>query len=352
MHTIFEKLIQAVVEEPEADVQLALCQALEEGFTNGGPGCLSDDKVKETIEAMKTVTVEVIDRHQKRSKAQDDEDFDDEEAENQEQEADRDDELLDQITTTLAALTKTHKQVMANLFPDLIFPFFCCKMVESPTPSHRRVGICILDEVLENLEELGQNFVPQVVRLLVNSCGDPSPEVRQAAVFGLGVCAQYGGGQFSQIAMDIAATIELMIAAPDARSEENVYATDNAVSALGKVIEFQIPDGEERNRLVGIFLSYLPVRGDQEEGIQVHGRLCSLLESKHALIMSAPETWFPHILRVFAVVFGTPAVNEEVTQRMKGILTEWQQSNPAISEGAFAALSPEDQASITALMQT
>lgn len=70
-----------------------------------------------------------------------------------------------------------------------------------------------------------------------------------------------------------------MVNAANARDEDNGFATDNAISALGKMILYQ-PEALAANRTaaVGMFLNYLPVTVDEEEGIKVHGCLCSLLE--------------------------------------------------------------------------
>jgi hypothetical protein len=71
-----------------------------------------------------------------------------------------------------------------------------------------------------------------------------------------------------------------------AKAPENIHATDNAASALGKVIEFQGDVCGDRNQAMSVFLEYLPVTGDAEEGIQVSASLnlpqnmvlsCSLL---------------------------------------------------------------------------
>lgn len=56
---------------------------------------------------------------------------------------------------------------------------------------------------------------------------------------------------------------------PQAKTAENIHATDNAVSALGKVVEFQGDACGDRNQAMSVFLEYLPVTGDAEEGIQV-----------------------------------------------------------------------------------
>jgi HEAT repeat protein len=100
---------------------------------------------------------------------------------------------------------------------------------------------------------------------LIQSCRDPDPQVRQAAVYGVGVCAQYGGALFAAQIGEALNVIHGIVNAPNARDEDNGFASDNAISALGKMILFQ-PEalGSNRAAAVGIFLAYLPVVTDEE----------------------------------------------------------------------------------------
>jgi len=350
---IFDRLIKSAVEEPEPDVQLSMLEALHESLTNGGPLCLASvDKVKDTLEALKTVMGEVAERVKTRAEAQQDEDFDEEAAETQQTEAERDDDLLDQCGSALAAVTKTHKEAMAQLFQEYLEVFGA--LVHSPTPSHRRIGVCMFDEVLEGLEGLGQAYMPQLLPALLQFSADPSPEVRQAAVFGLGVCAQYGGAFFASMLGQVMQRIQEMMGQPDARAEEVVHSTDNAVSALAKVIEFQEEAlGEQKAAAVAAFLAYLPITGDEEEGVLVHGRLCGMLERGEPVIMNEPAKWIPVVMGIFGKVVGTSTVNDEVTQRIKVILGRMQATLPAeVSQASFASIPPAEQQKLQQLLQS
>ena len=55
---------------------------------------------------------------------------------------------------------------------------------------------------------------------LIQSCRDPDPQVRQAAVYGVGVCAQYGGALFAAQIGEALNVIHAIVNAPNARDEE------------------------------------------------------------------------------------------------------------------------------------
>ena len=87
-----------------------------------------------------------------------------------------------------------------------------------------------------------------------------------------------------------------MVNAANARDEDNGFATDNAISALGKMILYQ-PEALAANRAaaVGMFLNYLPVTVDEEEGIKVHGCLCTLLERGEPALLE--QVWLVPLCR-------------------------------------------------------
>lgn len=63
-------------------------------------------------------------------------------------------------------------------------------------------------------------------------------EVRQAASYGCGVLAQFGGEQFAPACARALPLLAALIADPEARSVENVNATENAISAVTKIIKY------------------------------------------------------------------------------------------------------------------
>lgn len=349
---VFDKLISMVKEEPEPEVQLAMIEGLQEGMVNGGNMCLGDPaKVTLVLEALGVVMGEVMERCQKRAEQrQADEDYDEEEEEVQAEAAERDDELLDSLTGVLASLTKTHKEWMQTAFVPFVEIFGA--LVQSPTSSHRRIGICAFDEVLENLEELSTTFLPQLLPPLIQYSRDENAQVRQASVYGLGICAQFGGALFAAQCSEVVSVIHAIINSPTAREEDNAFATDNGVSALGKIILYQ-PEALAANRAaaVGMFVGYLPVTTDEEEGIKVHACLCSLIERGEPALFEQPAQTVPQLFRIFGQILDTDTVDDEVAVRISAILKKLQQPPyTEISTGAYSSLPPDQQAKIAAAM--
>ena len=103
-------------------------------------------------------------------------------------------------------------------------------------------------------------------------------EVRQAAAYGWGVLGQFAGPEVSQVCAEVVPLLRAMIEAQNSRSSENVCATENAVSALTKIIHFNSGSISNVNQVLPSWFSYLPVYEDEEELPHVYGFLLILLE--------------------------------------------------------------------------
>lgn len=77
-----------------------------------------------------------------------------------------------------------------------------------------------------------------IMPLLSNNIKSPHAELRQAAAYGLGVLAKHGGETFAKFLSENLSALVDLIQKPDSRSLENIFATENAISAFTKIIQF------------------------------------------------------------------------------------------------------------------
>ena len=66
----------------------------------------------------------------------------------------------------------------------------------------------------------------------------PQPEVRQAAAYGCGVLGQFGGPGLAAAAAQAVPLLCEVIQSPDSRAVENINPTENAISAVTKILQF------------------------------------------------------------------------------------------------------------------
>lgn len=67
---------------------------------------------------------------------------------------------------------------------------------------------------------------------------DKSAEVRQAAAYGCGVLGQFGGEAFAQACAEALPRLMEVINDPESRAVENVNPTENAISAVTKILKY------------------------------------------------------------------------------------------------------------------
>lgn len=108
---------------------------------------------------------------------------------------------------------------------------------------------------------------------------DSSAEVRQAAAYGVGVAAQYGGPSYLQACASALPNLFAMINAPGSKSHENVLATENAISAVGKVCHFMGQSGAfDLDQILSAWVAALPIVEDSDEAPHTYTYLMELLQ--------------------------------------------------------------------------
>jgi hypothetical protein len=104
-----------------------------------------------------------------------------------------------------------------------------------------------------------------IVDQLLDYSSHSNADIRQSAVYGLGVSAELTDPTVFQSYLDPALkSISDILTAPNARSEENTVATDCAVGALGKIAL------KHRSDLVHTWLTHMPIKQEPEESQMVN----------------------------------------------------------------------------------
>ncbi|CRK01130.1 hypothetical protein BN1708_017058, partial [Verticillium longisporum] len=99
-----------------------------------------------------------------------------------------------------------------------------------------------------------------------------------AAAYGIGVAAHRGGAPWGQFLGGALPYLFQATQVPDARNDENVYATENACAAIAKILHYnasQVPDAQA---VVGQWLETLPVTNDEEAAPYAYAYLAELID--------------------------------------------------------------------------
>ncbi|THU73029.1 hypothetical protein C4D60_Mb04t18480 [Musa balbisiana] len=309
---IIPALVEALQKEPETEICASMLDSLNECMQLAGL-LLSENQVRSIVDQIKHVITASAARKKERAERTKAEDFDAEEEEVLKEENEQEEEVFDQG--------------------------------KDKTAEERRIAICIFDDVAEQCQEAALKYYDTYLPFLLEACNDENADVRQAAVYGVGVCAEFGGSVFRPLVGEALSRLNNVIRHPDAMHSDNVMAYDNAVSALGKICQFH-RDGIDAAKVFPAWLGCLPIKNDLIEAKIVHEQLCSMIERSDRELLGPNNQHIPKIVSVFAEVLcaGKDLATEQTISRMINLLKQIQQTlPPAVLASTWSTLQPQQQ---------
>ncbi|XVE70335.1 hypothetical protein DITRI_Ditri10aG0064300 [Diplodiscus trichospermus] len=292
-------LAEALHKEPDTEICASMLDALNECIQISGP-LLDESQVRSIVDEIKQVITASASRKRERAERAKAEDFDAEEGELIKEENEQEEEVFDQVGEILGTLIKTFKVSFLPFFDELS-SYLTPMWGKDKTAEERRIAICIFDDVAEQCREAALKYYDTYLPFILEASNDENPDVRQAAVYGLGVCAEFGGPVFKPLVGEALSRLNAVIRRPNALQPENVMAYDNAVSALGKICLFH-RDSIDAAQVVPAWLNCLPIKGDLIEAKVVHEQLCSMVERSDSEVLGLNHQYLPKIVAVFAEV--------------------------------------------------
>jgi hypothetical protein len=107
-----------------------------------------------------------------------------------------------------------------------------------------------------------------------------------------------------------------------------VNATENAIAAFGKALEFRGDLIQDEKGAVETWVSYLPVTRDRIEARQTYARLIRFLSGNRKHIWGADLSLLPHILSVLLTILGSKLVEKELNPKILAVLNGIQSFPP------------------------
>ncbi|KAK4355053.1 hypothetical protein RND71_027247 [Anisodus tanguticus] len=349
---IVPALVEALHKEPDTEICASMLDALNECLQISGP-LLDEGQVRSIVDEIKQVITASSSRKRERAERAKAEDFDAEESELLREENEQEEEVFDQVGEILGTLIKTFKAAFLPFFDELS-SYLMPMWGKDKTAEERRIAICIFDDVAEQCREAALKYYDTYLPFLLEACNDESPDVRQAAVYGLGVCAEHGGSVFKSLVGEALSRLNVVLRHPNVVQPENVMAYDNAVSALGKICIFH-RDSIDSAQVIPAWLNCLPIKGDLIEARVVHDQLCSMVERSDRELLGPNNEYLPKVVQVFAEVLcaGKDLVTEQTASRMITLLRQLQQTlPPATLDSIWSSLQPQQQVALQSMLSS
>ncbi|KAF2074758.1 hypothetical protein CYY_003946 [Polysphondylium violaceum] len=234
--------------------------------------------------------------------------------------------------------------LMSNIIPTII------SLIEGSRAEIKSSMICIFDDIIESCGEPGFSLFPHIIPPIMASCL-PNPanssDVLQSAAFGLGVAAQYGKEHFASFAFESIKVLSALILRPDAKSEDNITSTENAISALGKIIS-HLPHhlNQYLPELVSQYIMQLPIQDEGEYGSSINSLFLLMTNPESSKVIFGSGDLFIKSLVSLAEAHKKKVVTAEFHAAIKQLFSD---KTPQLQE-VFLHLNPNERENVKELL--
>ncbi|XP_070044216.1 uncharacterized protein [Nicotiana tomentosiformis] len=273
-------LVEALHKEPMTEICGLMLYELNNCLQICGP-LLTESQVRSIVNEIKHVITESSSRKNELREREKTEDYDAEEAELLSAERKQEERVLRYVGKILRTLIKAFK---ASFLPflDELSPYLLPMWAKENTTNERCISILIFDSLVEECPEAALKYYDVCLPLVLEASNDEDPNVRQNALYGLGLWAEYGPSFFKPFVGEALSRIYVVLTHLKARELENESAYDNAVSALSKIYQFH-GESIDSAQVIPSWLNCLPIKADLVEAKLVHEQLCSMVERLYVL---------------------------------------------------------------------
>ncbi|KAK1802776.1 hypothetical protein P4O66_021316, partial [Electrophorus voltai] len=308
-----------------------------------GDGCLNNEHFEELGGILKGKLEEHFKNQELRQAKRQDEDYDEQD--------ENDVYILTKVSDILHAVFSSHKEKVLPWFEQLLQLIVNLICPHRPW-ADRQWGLCIFDDVIEHCSPSSFKYAEYFLRPMMQSLCDTSPEVRQAAAYGIGVMAQFGGESYRPFCTEAIPLLIGVIQAADSRAKENVNATENCISAVGKVMRYR-PECVIVNEILPHWVSWLPLNEDKEEAVHTFNYLCDLIESNNPVVLGPDNANLPKIFLIIAEGFANESIkgDDDCSKRLANVIRQVQVSGGLWTQ-CVSALNETHQKAIQDLLNT
>mmetsp|Transcript_114158 Transcript_114158/g.170746 ORF Transcript_114158/g.170746 Transcript_114158/m.170746 type:complete len:1076 (-) Transcript_114158:51-3278(-) len=334
---VFSHVLGAIDNELEIDVQLVFLDALQECFDAAGPNSTSKEDMKKFMDLM-TKILENFSNQRKlqvhRMQMVDSADFAKVELEKQH-------EILIKVGEVVGKALETCGETALSEIGN-VYQYFNGLLYLNEYDVETQITTCFFDDLVEfgtlKAEPLYKPWLLPVVELIRH----PHKDVRQSVVYGLGVLAQVNPNLFAPVLSDVLNGLNQLISMEGSREDEHIHVTENAICAMGKIIQFH-GASIDINAVLPVWLSYLPVTEDDETNV-IYKQLCHFMVEHSSILVGPKLERLQLLLTLFVEIFGSPLIDDDTNPTIAQILKEMQTQFPANNmQEAYQQLNPEQQ---------
>jgi len=273
---VAEKIIEVLSAEPTIDTLAEMFQCFYESVEVAGKNCLTEQHMQAFIESARSTLEDYQNRVKLRLEEKAEADGDEEDNLEYQYAVEDDQNLLSDMNKAFHTIFKNQGASFLPAWQQLL-PFYDA-FITSDDPTQRQWALCIMDDVLEFCGEQSWNYKDHILQPLARGLLDENAANRQAAAYGVGVAAQRGGPAWSEFVAASIPSLFQVTQHPHARTEEHVFATENASASIAKILHFNSSKVQNPQEVVANWINTLPITNDEEAAPYAYSFIAELIE--------------------------------------------------------------------------
>jgi hypothetical protein len=283
-------------------------------------GLIDPAKASELMALVFKLLEESFQRRKEQEAEQEEEELDEDDLETAEQEKEKDESVRIALVEIGASLMKRHKPVFVQVGMPMFNQLIAKLIPPTNTVPDKSLALYVACDYLEHLASDSVSAWPLFIEQLFTCVTDPNVQLRQAACYGVNVASRIP--EFSTVATQAVQRLLMTIEQPNAKSEDNIMATENAVAALGHVCEkHEAALGPNAQRCWDKWVSCLPLKEDEDEGQITHAQLLRLVQAQHAAILGPNAANLPRVLLVLVQVYKRRSCTDDSSRGIAALLS-------------------------------
>ncbi|CEP09674.1 hypothetical protein [Parasitella parasitica] len=313
-NTIFEKLVKIITIEDDISFLAQSFTTFSDCLDVIGNSCLQPEQIERFVKGTQEQLVKLLERLTEREQKKQTKDYDPEDEEQWADEEANEEDALSEVARAIQALFKALRLDFLPYFEKML-PLIV-QFLSHPSNAARQWAICVFDDLVEYTGPASFNYSNYFLEAMIAAVTDEASDIRQAAAYGVGMMGQFGGPQYAVACNAALQPLFGLVNAPDAREDGIVFVTENAISAIAKICQFNNSSIPQLDAVLAAWLNTLPILNDDQEAPIVYTYLLDLLESNHPSILGSNNSNIPKLVNIFADVLASDILAPELASRM------------------------------------